>query len=219
VNILFGGDSYSPSKHICKSYGINSELLKDNLIRVSYKSHVGHGKQIESKAWDVLQKVTLDIGKYKNIEEYLKSITPKIRLYIKGRINQFKNGSLEYFTNGKFITYKKSENKSTKEHYSEFVERKLAETLKSNQNSIYKLQNGLYSFPRRNFTNNRLNHIITNFPSRFHKLLRLDKEQIVEIDMKNSQFAIFSNLISKPLNDMYTCLLSNIVETTVYYCM
>jgi hypothetical protein len=50
-------------------------------------------------------------------------------------------------------------------------------------------------YVKRNDTNNRLDSNLTNLKSELWQFLRLDNEEILEIDIVNSQFAILSNLM------------------------
>jgi len=54
----------------------------------------------------------------------------------------------------------------------------------------------------RNQTNGRLDHNLTNYKSDFLHFTKLDKEKLVGIDLKNSQFTIFANLIDQIINDL-----------------
>ncbi|TXK26537.1 hypothetical protein FVR03_21685 [Pontibacter qinzhouensis] len=51
---------------------------------------------------------------------------------------------------------------------------------------------------RRNDTNNRLDTDLTNLPGQFMKYMTVDSEELVSIDLKNSQFSILAGMLSKP---------------------
>jgi hypothetical protein len=83
-----------------------------------------------------------------------------------------------------------------KGHLDDFIIDKTERLKERNLEKIFPILED-YEEPKRNFTNNRLDYILTTFPSEFILKLTLEGEYIKEIDLVNSQLCILFNFLDQ----------------------
>ena len=167
--------------------------LEDDFVKCVSKLHVDFNK---------IEKV---------IENYVNSISPRsfnINHSIKRKVIPIKNlngkSDIIYFTKENAIKYALENNVDIIEDFNgtifatdlyKFVYNKKHEITENYLEALINLDEKNF-YASRNETNNRLDTNLTNFPSILLEVL-LEDNNLVEIDLCNSQFAIFSHLIPK----------------------
>lgn len=118
----------------------------------------------------------------------------------------FENQSYRYRTeNGLKLAKEQGKNliqykdKSYIEDVNEFIKRKESDLKLVYSKSVFDIENGLFRISR-NSTNRRLDYNLTNIKGELLNYLRIDGERLVELDIANAQFSIFSYLCSDYLD-------------------
>lgn len=93
----------------------------------------------------------------------------------------------------------------------EFLDLKRKELYFFYKRQLFNLENGIY-YVSRNETNNRLDHNLTQLKKDLYDVIEFDGESIKEIDIKNAQFAILSNITTE-LDESF---ISNAQNGTLY---
>lgn len=83
-----------------------------------------------------------------------------------------------------------------------FIERKRVELEISYSCAIERLKNGNF-YANRNDTNNRLDYNCTGLKKEFWPYIIFDNEKTEEVDIKNAQFAVMSNLTIFDMDDIF----------------
>jgi hypothetical protein len=214
--IFTGGRSYYTKYSKCKKYGIHPTLLNGRTEKITYEEHIGQHKELEKYAVNVLENITLDLMEFESIEELIRAEMPSIRLEITSNSSINSDGNVEYNDNGKITKHKLPKGLTPQQHLDSFIDDKLNDTFRHHAIILKILSEGMYSFPKRNDTNYRLNHILTNLPGRYFKYLRMEGEPLVEIDMRNSQFTLLANLMSYPYKYSLKGLRNDIHSDSTY---
>ena len=94
----------------------------------------------------------------------------------------------------------KRKKKEIKGSVEEFVEKKILSNRIKQYNQLLSIQTKKWRADR-NKTNFRLDTNLTNLHGHFIKLIRIDGKDALKDDLKNSQFAIFSNLLQSVVNN------------------
>lgn len=85
----------------------------------------------------------------------------------------------------------------------EFLDLKRKELYFLYKRQLFNLENGIF-YVSRNETNNRLDHNLTQLKKELYEVITFDGEAIKEIDIKNAQFAILSNITTELDEDFIT---------------
>lgn len=192
------GTRYKTNKE-CKKYRINPDLLSDNLQEVYiWKSYIN--KKLELNSLKAIEKLKLIMPDKYTIEQFVDDSFEEIKNDVKLELKiNYKNHTLRY---DKKTVFKPGKTKPTDEEFEEIIEEKKCELAHTKaqfyKQNLKKLYSTKIDLPHRNRTNKRMDHLITSFPSRYLKFCKLDGEDIMEIDMRNAQFTLFSNLIDNP---------------------
>ena len=195
AEILVCNGSYFTKSGKPKEYGINPLLLEGDMIQINYVEHLSTLKKIERYTLDVLSEMDLNVT---DIQKLVNSKYPKIRKKVWDNTSINLNGSLTYWDGKKRRIIPKSSPVAPEEHFEDFVDQQAKEVSKAHQRALEALKTKSFEFPKRNNTNYRLNHVLTNLPKLYLSKCRIGGEELIEIDLKNSQFTLLSNLIKNP---------------------
>lgn len=194
LEILVCNGKYSTEGR-SKRYGIYPELILGEPTQITYLERLSSSKKIERYTLDVLSEIDLNVN---NIQDLVDSEYPKIRNEVKKNTTIKEDGSLTYDNGKKLRKIPKSSSMAPEEHLEAFADLKSKEVCKAHQGALEALKNKTYGFPKRNSTNYRLNHVLTNLPSRYLSKCTIEGEDLCEIDLKNSQFVLLANIIKNP---------------------
>lgn len=216
VRKLSGGQEYSWKGNKAKEYRFNQNLVRGELVQVSYVKTKQPTQEVES--WnttyiidergskepiiicdDVIHKGTYEALKKieyigtSNIMElvniYENDFRRKIKKY---NATMDKYGSIDYNIKGKKKVL--LANRHTYKTVEEFEETRLRTQKLCYASYINSVVERKF-IPKRNNSNYRLNHTLTQLPKIFYKYLEMDNEEIYEIDLKNSQFTLLSSIL------------------------
>ncbi len=193
--ILVCNGSYHTKQGKSKKYGINSDLLEGDNIQITYREHVSSSKKIELYSYGVLSELDLNV---KDVNAIINTEFPSILHEVRGNTHINEDGSLTYDNGKKRRKVPKPSSMTPGEHFESFVALQSKEVCKAHQRALEALISKSYGFPKRNNTNYRLNHVLTNLPSRYLSQCTIEGEELIEIDLKNSQFTLLANLIKNP---------------------
>ena len=220
-NIIESDDSYSTDHHYCKSYRIRPDILTGRLQDISYvkKYREAEFSETESKTYEILKKLELDytgaktrLKKYIKEKEYYKNLLigdqiqdpvfliselsdngDLIKRYRMGRENALNKAKA---LNKEVI---KDDGRFWLVDISIFEKFKEREIIYSHIRKLRNIQKGIH-YAHINNTNYRLDTTITNLPNIYIPYLRLEGEELINIDIKNSQMWILSLLITQTHN-------------------
>lgn len=219
----------------CKSYRINPELL-GGFLRIDDTKKSTRRNQDRLLQWTIknLKNVSCSLSIHE-IEATVNNIVTNEE--IKGRftpLEEIENG-FYYFA---FIGYQKSDNPVPKQKILDLANKKglnalfchnnrivyigdaneITELKKKGLRTVYKEVLANFATDRqaefigRSDTNKRLTTPFTIFPSSLLKYLRLEGQELVQYDIKNSQFCILANLILAYHQYYKNGLISPIIE-------
>ena len=188
----------------CKKYRIKPEYLEGKLVKVEFWiSYIN--KSIETKMLKAIEKLSFEVPSGCTIDQMIEADRPKIEKSIKKELKiNYLNHTAIYNKSKINVPARAKKNKETFENWLKtMIEDKIREKIKYLTNIVNKLHSGDIAFPHRNFTNNRLDHIITGFPSKYLDKCLLEEKNIIEFDINNSQFCLFANYISNSQHNIY----------------
>ncbi|MEN2400613.1 hypothetical protein GKZ90_0012550 [Flavobacterium sp. MC2016-06] len=215
ADILIGMKSYSTGftlpdgtefESFCKSYLFHSALIYDT--RIGFTQFLGINRvEDRVKFWDIKQNldiVTIDPTVFTYIPNLVNEQLAKIEIgkQIKDKMITIKIGNKDLEKPRAFwladairnnVALIKFKDKFYLEGVRSFKERKRIELEIFYTYSCERIVSGNF-YANRNETNNRLDYNFTGLKKELFKYVILDGEPTVEIDMKNAQFAILSNL-------------------------
>jgi len=198
--------NYSTSKNKCCRYRINPLLTKGSTIRFNYKATKRRHTKFENQVISILKKSTLVFPS--TITELVEAKRAKNTASVNSRI---KNN-----------IYKPLKGKSYKirmpipEFTSNMINKRL-------NNYRKKLENILHGNWRasRNKTNSRLDTNYTNLDSNLHQYISIRNKATRSIDLSNSQFTLFANILYCIRNidtTLYTSFNISLLNEFITYC-
>lgn len=199
LEIIERNDCYSSTANQCYKYRIPDEHLVGDFkiyeYKITLRENNKYSKSINTNFFksknDVYRKLKNNIKKIsltdgESIDSIIEKESPGIIKDIENRIDPIKK------------TYKNKEGKiiPIKGDPQEFLNSKLKTTLANHEMYLKKL---LFCdlVSSRNTTNYRLDYVLTQLSKRYRKYLRFGSKRykLLELDMNNSQFVDFANLI------------------------
>jgi len=197
--ILIKTRNYSTSNSRCNQYKINSDLLSSKHIQIEYE-------QIKRKR----EEYHMAVEKVFNQIEFVLPNSPAET--VKPYIQQFKESIRERIDfERKKYTPRKGRKRSITKPVEDFLQDRVdywqilqASKLKSIVDHNWHIN--------RNETNNRLDTVFTNLFSGFRKFIQYQGNPMKQIDLANSQFCIFSNLLLDILHNNDVMDLQNSID-------
>ena len=197
----------SPSCYIMSTQSL--QLIDYETIKVG-KIRVKNSVKLNNKSMDIVLDTEKNLSKLKvdelklesSLKSYFNSIVPA------SFKTDFEINKKVFNYNDKYLTKDQALEKSSKmgvtiiedyngkiyfDNLTDFVNKKREAIFSSYYESILNLSEGHF-YASRNETNNRLDTNLTNLPSLLLNVIKEDND-LVEIDLCNSQFAIFAHLI------------------------
>ena len=211
AGILTCNDSYSTELHICKAYGINPELIAGKNKKVKCRSIVQDLETCINAAYikRMLRRLKLDKCAAKRfIKNYVSGNAIEERLRFDEDVTKiwlsFKKPKKLEMTKRKALEIAKRFKKSLIQDGDNFTIAHKAWYIKRKKKRIFYHYNQVIEKiakkdvqAKRNSTNNRLDSNISNLPKLLLSYLSYKGEYLLNIDLKNAQFVLFTYLLEK----------------------
>lgn len=207
-NILKMVRNYGTNKKQCRSFIINPIYLLGDLVRVNYKEVRRKLTSFERKVVNILERTTLELPQ--SIEETVLAKEEKFRKSTTRRINM-ETGVYSPSKGRKF---------KIKGCISLFIKKEVEKKRRAEKERLASIDDGRFRASR-NMTNFRLDTNYTNLNEEYKKFIRIDGKPAKFIDLCNSQFTIFSNILYSVLYEdisIYNTIDNILVNDFIYYC-
>lgn len=187
--ILIKVNNHSTAKHESAEYIFNPDFDLSEKVKVNYFTTQKPLIPILKKVKDTFESISIDLPT--DLESFIDNRIP----IIEASVNKKIVGDIYHASNRKKIKIKGDRE--------EFLKKQVAlnELLQSNQLQAFLDKQWRVS---RNETNNRIDTNLTNLHGHFKEYLRIDGQVPSFIDLRNSQFTIFANILLDALSKKKT---------------
>jgi len=217
----------------CKAYRLNTDLIDKKYKTVKVEIIKQEDSYLTKKTMSILRKLKIDKVKCKhyikeastfdsvrerlNIDDEISELEMSNEVWIRG---QKKRGyEKTYKTHEEIKTYGLDVIKDGRKLFlvkkNEYIEKKREYIEKSYGYQLEKLSERNFS-AKRNVTNIRLDTNLTNLPSLLLSFITLEGEELINIDLSNSQLIILSYLIKTNQLDKYITQYTERKQAPVY---
>jgi len=183
--VIIRTKNWSTINHKAAEYIFNPKIDLGNPVRVEYLEVPKRMTPLDKEVKCQLDRISLNLSM--SLDDFIESRTQRIEDSVRRKIN------------GKTYTNSKRQVKKIEGDVEEFIVKKI----ESNKLKQFKQLQAIIDRKwraERNDTNFRLDTNLTNLHGDFIELIEIDGHKPQKVDLRNSQFVIFSNLLQSVVN-------------------